>query len=312
MRTRLAPSPTGVLHLGNARTFLLTWLHARSTGASIVLRVDDLDGPRIKAGAEQSAIEDLRFLGLDWDDDEPVLRQSERVAVYAAALDDLLARGLAYACVCTRREVQEAASAPHAGSEGPVYPGTCDGRFTGLADAAEQSGRTPALRFRVPERDVTFEDVVYGPRAHRVDRETGDFPIRRADATAAYQLATVLDDHESGVDLVIRGSDLLPSTARQILLQEALGLPRPTYLHLPLVVGPDGRRLAKRHGDTSLATLRRQGWDEPALVGWLAATAGLAKPGERVTARALIERYDPAGIGREAVGCDVAHLAPPT
>lgn len=312
MRTRLAPSPTGALHVGNARTFLLTWLHARAADGSVVLRIDDLDGPRVKAGREAEAIEDLRWLGLDWDEGEPVLRQSDRTEEYDEAVARLLEDGAAYACVCTRGEVEMAASAPH-GPEGPRYPGTCRGRFSSPLAAREATGRAPALRFAAAPGRVVFDDLLCGPQSFDPSEETGDFVIRKANGTAAYQLATVLDDAASGVDLVIRGDDLLPSTARQILLQRALGLPAVRYLHLPLVVGPDGLRLAKRHGDTSLRTLRAQGWDAPALVGRIAATAGLAGPSERVMPAQLVTRYRLAIIPRERVVLDAGAFrsAPP-
>ena len=310
MRSRLAPSPTGALHVGNVRTFLLTWLHVRAAGGTLVLRVDDLDGPRVKAGAEKDALFDLEWLGLDWDAAEGVLVQSERAAVYDAAADGLLARGLAFPCVCTRSEVETAASAPH-GPDGPRYPGTCRGRFASLAEAARATGRPVALRFLVPPGPVPFDDLLFGAEAHDVAEETGDFVIRKSNGTAAYQLATVVDDAASGIDLVIRGSDLLPSTSRQILLQRALGLPTPAYLHLPLVVGPDGRRLAKRHGDTSVRTLRAAGFTAPALVGRIAATAGLCDPGEALTPRALLARYDPRRLTREPVVLDGSAFTPP-
>ncbi len=310
MRTRLAPSPTGALHLGNARTFLLTWLHARASGGSVVLRIDDLDGPRVKAGRDRDAVDDLRWLGLDWDEDAPVLRQSERAAIYDAAIDRLIAAGLAYPCVCTRSEVAGAASAPH-GPEGPAYPGTCRGRFPSLEDAAAASGRPPSLRFVTTPGPVPFDDLLQGAQSFDPSTETGDFVIRKSSGTAAYQLATVVDDDATGIDLVIRGADLLPSTSRQILLLRALGLRQPGYLHLPLVLGPDGLRLAKRHGDTSLRALRAAGWDAPALVGWLAASAGLAGVGERLTARDLLPRYDARRLGRGSVVLDPASLRSP-
>jgi glutamyl-tRNA synthetase len=310
MRSRLAPSPTGALHVGNARTFLLNWLHVRAAGGTLLLRIDDLDGPRVKRGAEKGAVEDLRWLGLDWDESEGVLVQSERAAVYDAAIDRLARAGLAYPCVCTRSEVESAASAPH-GLEGPRYPGTCRGRFASRERAAEETGRPVAMRFLVEPGAVAFEDLLYGPQAFDVAAETGDFVVRKSNGTAAYQLATVVDDAASGVDLVVRGSDLLPSTARQVLLQRALGLPRPAYLHLPLVVGPDGRRLAKRHGDTSIRALREAGWSPEGLVGRIASTAGLCRPEERARPRDLLARYDPARLTREPVVTDGAAFSTP-
>lgn len=310
MRSRLAPSPTGALHVGNARTFLLTWLHVRAAGGTLLLRIDDLDGPRVKRGAQQGAIEDLRWLGLDWDEGEGVLVQSERAAVYDDALGRLVRAGLAYPCVCTRSEVESAASAPH-GLEGPRYPGTCRGRFASREAAARETGRPVAMRFVVEPGAVAFDDILFGAQAFDVAAETGDFVVRKSNGTAAYQLATVVDDAESGVDLVVRGADLLPSTARQILLQRALGLPRPAYLHLPLVVGPDGRRLAKRHGDTSLRALREAGWTPEGLVARIGATAGLCRPDERLRPRELLERYDPRALGRDPVVTDGTAFAVP-
>jgi len=307
LRSRLAPSPTGALHLGNARTFLLTWLHVRAAGGTLLLRVDDLDGPRVKAGAIEQALADLRWLGLDWDEDDGVLVQSERAAAYDAAAQRLVDAEVAFPCVCTRREIEEASSAPH-GPDGPRYPGTCDGVYASLADAAARSGRPAALRYRAPPGPVAFDDLVFGAQAFDPYEEAGAFPIRKADGTAAYQLATVVDDAASGVDLVIRGADLLPSTARQVLLQRELGLPTPRYLHLPLVVGADGRRLAKRHGDTRIATYREEGVTAERLVGFLAWTAGLARDTERLRPADLIDRYDPGGLGTAPIVLDAPPL----
>src|SRR3954471_18483611 len=190
--TRLAPSPTGALHLGNARTFLLNWLLARQNGWRFLLRVEDLDGPRVKAGADRKAIEDLRWLGIDWD--EGPVYQSARLDIYAAAIERLIASGRAYPCICSRREVEVAASAPHAEDGAAVYPGTCRGRFRSVAEARAASGREPAIRFRVPDGVVEWRDELRGTMQCDVARELGDFVIMKADGTAAYQLAVVVDD----------------------------------------------------------------------------------------------------------------------
>lgn len=274
---RLAPSPTGALHLGNARTFLLAWLSVRSQGGTLLLRVEDIDGPRVKAGAAQQAIDDLRWLGLDWDGE--VVVQSQRLERYREAADRLVAMGAAYPCVCTRSEIETAASAPHeAGDDGPVYPGTCRGRFVDAAAAKVATGRDAALRFRVDVAAVPFTDGFAGQQPGRV---AGDFVVQKRDGGPAYQLAVVVDDAAMGVTEVVRADDLLPSTPRQLLLYRALGLTVPKFVHVPLVVGGDGLRLAKRHGDTSLRYLRERGVRPERLVGYLAFLGGLrAKRGE--------------------------------
>lgn len=307
--TRLAPSPTGALHLGNARSFVLTWAHALHLGGRVLLRIDDLDGPRVKPERAAEAVEDLRWLGLTWDD-TPILHQSERAAEYEAAIARLQDAGQVYACTCTRSEIEEAASAPH-GPAGVAYPGTCRGRFESREDARAKTGRTAALRFVVPPGPVAFEDQLHGACSFDPSVEGGDFPVVKRDGTASYQLATVVDDAATGVNLVIRGDDLLESTARQILLQRALGLPTPAHLHLPLVVGPDGRRLAKRHGDTTLRHLRTLGWTREGLLGWIAATLGIAEHGAELTPDELLARYRPDAHSTDRVVVDTtAWLCP--
>jgi glutamyl-tRNA synthetase len=268
------------LHLGNARTFLLAWLSARSRGGSVLLRIEDIDGPRVKPEATAQTIEDLRWLGLDWDGE--VVVQSARLDRYRAAADRLLARGVAYPCVCTRSEIEEAASAPHeAGDDGPVYPGTCRGRFADLVAARAATGREPALRFRVDVDAVPFDDGFCGPQAGRV---RGDFVVQKRDGGPAYQLAVVFDDAAQGVSEVLRADDLL--------LYAALGLQAPGFVHVPLVVGGDGKRLAKRHGDTSLRAFRQAGVSAARLVGYLAHLCGLRPRGVECTPRELIADFD--------------------
>ncbi len=290
---RLAPSPTGVLHLGNARTFLLAWLSVRARGATLLLRVEDIDGPRVKADAVDQTLEDLRWLGLDWDGD--VTLQSERTTRYQAAAQRLLDMGLAYPCICTRKEVDEAASAPHEGgvSDGPVYPGTCRGRFATLEEAAEKTGRAAALRFRVDVDEVPFVDEFCGSQRGEI---RGDFVIQKRDGNPAYQLAVVVDDAEQGVAEVLRADDLLPSTPRQLLLHRALGLTPPRYQHVPLLVGQDGLRLAKRHGDTSLRFFRERGVTAAELCGYLAHLSGLRADRSPCTPRELLDGFDLAAV----------------
>lgn len=276
--TRLAPSPTGALHLGNVRTLALTWLAARAEGARLILRIEDIDSPRKKPGAVESLIDELRWLGLDWDG-EPVI-QSQYADRHREALSTLIGLRRVYACTCTRRDLETARSAPHAEDE-VQYPGTCLGRYPDPMAAFEAVGRPVALRFRSDETPFGFLDRIHGSITRSVQEVGGDFVLARyspiTGAEVGYQLAVVVDDAAGGVDLVIRGDDLLPSTPRQRALQSALGLAEPTYAHLPLVIGPDGRRLAKRHGDTRLRAYREAGISKQAILEWVARSAGLSE-----------------------------------
>lgn len=300
---RLAPSPTGHLHLGHARTFLLAWWHARSRGGRIVMRIEDLDAPRVVPGATEDILRDLEWLGLDWDG--PVVIQSHGLAEIDAAAASLAARGLAYACICSRGDLRGAQSAPHAGSTEPRYPGTCRGRFASLAEAERVSGRPACLRFAVPTGELRLVDGVGGAWTANVAEEVGDFPILRKGGAPAYQLAVVVDDARQGVTEVVRGDDLLPSTARQHLLQEALGLPHPSHFHVPLVVDEGGRRLAKREDDLSLWELRGRGVDPRAVVGWVARSAAVPDA-ERPTAAEVLAAFSMSKVPREPVVAESA------
>jgi glutamyl-tRNA synthetase len=314
-RGRYAPSPTGPLHLGNARTALIAWLHARSAGGEFVMRIEDLDGPRVRPGMEARILDELRWLGLDWDEGPDVggaagpYRQSVLGERYAAALERLRGAGLAYPCFCSRAEIAAASHAPHGPSdEGPRYPGTC--RELAPEEVARRAAaRRPAWRLRVPEGPVHFDDGLHGAQSFDVGSETGDFVVMRADGIAAYQLAVAVDDAAMGITDVVRGDDLLPSTARQLLVYRALGLAAPRFAHVPLVVGEDGQRLAKRHGSLAVGELRERGADPRAVVGLLATLCALAPEGARVSPAELVGRFElsrlprgPVVLGAASVG----------
>jgi glutamyl-tRNA synthetase len=262
---RFAPSPTGTLHLGNLRTALLAWLFARSAGSRFLVRMEDLDAGRVRAGSAEEQLRDLAAIGLDWDG--PVEYQSSRVPLYAAALARLRDAGRLYECFCTRAEIREAASAAHGPLPEGAYPGTCLHLSPSELAARRASGRPPALRVRAGGAAVAFEDQLLG----RVEGVVDDFVVRRGDGAPAYNLAVVVDDAAQGVEQVVRGSDLADSTPRQLWLARALGLPEPAHAHVPLVLGPDGARLAKRHGDV---TLREVG--AGAALAWMVRSLGLA------------------------------------
>ena len=280
-RGRFAPSPTGELHLGSAATALVTWLAARRAGGALVLRVEDIDRPRVVAGMEARQLDDLRWLGFDWDEGPDVggafgpYRQSERLDRYEAAIDSLAARGLVYFCDCSRAEVARAASAPHAGDEGPRYPGTC--RAAGTTPRAWK--RPPAIRLAVPDREVVVRDRFQGELRQNVWREVGDFVLRRGDGVHAYQLAVVVDDLAMGITEVVRGADLLASAPRQVVLAELLGGTAPAFAHAPLVLSADGTRLAKRARGVALRDHRDAGRRPEELLGELARLLGLIEPG---------------------------------
>ncbi len=247
---RFAPSPSGDLHVGNLRTAVLAWLCARSTGRDFLLRMEDLD--RVREGSEQRQLADLAALGIAWDG--PVVHQSERSRLYDAALASLGGRGLLFECFCTRREILDAPSAPH-GPPG-AYPGTCRGLTDAERDARRRE-RPAALRLRADVASFTIQDALHGPYEGAVD----DVVLRRGDGVVAYHLAVVVDDAQQGVDQVVRGDDLLSSAPRQAHLASLLGLPAPSYVHVPLALNPAGRRLAKRDGAVTLGELTTRGVD---------------------------------------------------
>jgi glutamyl-tRNA synthetase len=279
VRTRFAPSPTGDLHLGGAWAALASWVVARRVGGQALLRIEDLDTPRVVAGSEGRIAEDLGWLGLDWD--EAPVHQSERTALYEQALSTLAARGLVYPCECSRTEIARVANAPHPGEESR-YPGTCRDRDPGRA-----MKRAPALRVRVPDETLVYQDGVAGPVAQNLALEVGDFVLRRGDGVFAYQLAVVVDDLDTGVTDVVRGADLVTSTLRQVWLAGVLGGTPPRYAHVPLVVGADGARLEKRSATTTVRGLRASGVAPERIIGRLAHGLGLAATDAPATARAV-------------------------
>jgi glutamyl-tRNA synthetase len=300
VRGRYAPSPTGLLHVGNALAALVAWASVRRRGGAFVYRVEDLDPPRVVAGAEQQQMRDLRWLGLDWDEGPDVggafgpYRQSERSAFYEQALARLAESGRLFPCTVSRKELASLSSAPHPGEGLPPYPRAL--RPENLparwyADHCARAATDAALRFRVSSRPVAFRDRVQGDLLHDVASETGDFVLKRKDGFYAYQLAVVVDDLAMGVTEVGRGADLLESTGRQIQLAEALGGEPPAYAHAPLLVQADGSKISKRDGGLSLASLRERGVAPEVVVGALAHAAGLAEPGESLAAGEFAERF---------------------
>ena len=275
---------------------MLAWLRARQAGGKVILRIEDLDHPRHRPGATEQMLDDLRWLGFDWDEE---FTQSARKPLYAAALGRLVAKGLAYPCICSRSEVEAVQSAPHEGEQ-LRYPGLCRGRFGSWREAEAASGRPPCWRFRTPEGErVAFTDGFAGPYGMDVAETLGDFPLARDEQGAGYALAVTVDDAAMGVTEVVRGDDLLPATPPQILLYRALGLAAPAFFHVPLVVGTDGRRLAKRHGDTRIASFRAAGIRPEAIIGFLAAASGMAETKEPVRLKCLTGRFEPARLPRE-------------
>ncbi|HSS56949.1 MAG TPA: tRNA glutamyl-Q(34) synthetase GluQRS [Solirubrobacteraceae bacterium] len=282
---RFAPSPTGTLHVGNLRTALVAWLFARSQDARYLMRMEDLDTGRVRERFYEEQLHDLAALGLDWDG--PVVRQSQRIALYEEALGALRTAGLIYECWCTRAEIREAASAPHGDLPEGAYPGTCRRLSTSQRAEREAAGRPPALRVRADAARVAFDDRLVG----RFEGVVDDFVVRRNDGVFAYNLAVVVDDAEQGVGEVVRGADLLDSTPRQLWLGGRLGLPAPRHAHVALMFGPDGERLAKRHGAVTLADRAAGGQPAADVRDELAASLALCARGEGLTPAELVERF---------------------
>ncbi|MDH3013333.1 tRNA glutamyl-Q(34) synthetase GluQRS [Gordonia alkanivorans] len=286
---RYAPSPSGDLHVGNLRTALLAWLFARTTGRRFLIRMEDLD--RAVAGADARQLADLASLGMDWE--TPVVYQTQRRDIYGRIIDRLRKGGRTFECFCTRREILEAPSAPHA-PQG-AYPGTC--RNLTDAERAEKiaTGRPPAIRILADTTEFTVTDLLHGTFTGMVD----DFVIQRNDGTPAYNLAVVVDDAAQGVDQVVRGDDLLSSAPRQAYLATLLGETTPTYAHVPMVLNTDGVRLSKRDGAVTLADLAADGVPATTVLSHIARSLDLADPGETVDLPTLASRFDPDALPRE-------------
>jgi len=295
MSGRYAPSPSGPLHLGNLRTALLAWLQARLAEQPFILRMEDLDLPRIKIGSGEQIIKDLHWLGLNWNQGPDCggpaapYEQSARTPFYQLAFEQLLEQDLIYPCYCSRKDIQHAASAPHSHEYGSIYPGTCRDPKQRAEMRQRHPDKTAAWRYRVPTRTIEFEDRIIGSISQSLDQEVGDFVIKRADGLFAYQLAVVVDDGMMGITDVVRGADLLDSSARQIELFEALGYPVPTFWHVPLMVDSAGARLSKRDGSDSLEVWRQQGKSAEDVVGYLAHSAGLIDEARPLSAQTLIQ-----------------------
>ena len=290
---RFAPSPTGDLHLGNLRTAAIAWLAARSRGDRFVVRMEDIDRHQASIDFEAAQLRDLARLGVDWDGE--VVLQCDRFDLYEAVIAVLADRDLVYECFCTRREIREeidsAAHAPH-GPPGS-YPGTCRRLTSRQRSQRREAGRRPAIRLRAEGQEITFDDLVHGSVSGLVD----DVVLRRNDGVPAYNLAVVVDDAAQGVTEVVRGDDLLASTARQIHLQELLGLPRPHYVHVPLVVDGEGQRLAKREGvPLTLTELVEVGAGPSEILGWIARSLGAGDTPSIATLRDLVDGFDPSAI----------------
>ncbi len=300
---RYAPSPTGRLHIGNLRTALIAWLYARHDGSRFLLRYEDLDHQAVRPEHYRTQAEDLRALGLEWD--EPVLRQSDQQHVYTEVLARLADDDLVYPCYCSRREVREAASAPNAPHAGHHYPGTC-AKLDSATRAERALVRPAALRIRAQGLVRSIDDALTG----YTEVELDDFVVQRNDGTPAYHLAVVTDDAEAGIEFVVRGDDLVESACRQLVLYESLGLQPPQgYAHVPLVLAPDGNRLAKRHGSVTLADRRNHGESPSDVLAFLAASIGLLPDDDHVRSDGapayrllewILEAFDPERFARAA------------
>lgn len=284
---RYAPSPTGELHLGNLRTAMLAWLHSRLQGGRFILRMEDLDIPRNVPGSADQIIKDLEWLGIDWEGE--VVYQSQREMLYSQALDFLTTQELVFPCFCSRRDIQTASSAPHISTG--VYPGTC--RSLSEAEIRQRAkGKHPALRLKVSSHWVEFDDACLGPQRQNLAEQVGDFVIRRADKLFAYQLAVVVDDIDQGVTDVVRGADLIDSTARQIYLGQLLGAEGIRYSHVPLLMDGSGSRMSKRDGSQSIRVWQAESKTAEQMIGVFAHSLNLVDNADPVSLQELSDELD--------------------
>jgi glutamyl-tRNA synthetase len=311
-RGRFAPSPTGYLHLGNARTALAAWLHTRAQHGHFILRVENLDSQRSKSEFIKGNLEELRWLGLDWDEGPDVsgayqpYMQSERLEFYQQALGTLQQRRHIFECYLSRKDLQEIASAPH---ETTAVYGDKERKLNELVKAQKQlEGKIPSLRFLAPDKIIEFEDLLVGKKTFSAFQDVGDIVVKRADGEWAYQLAVVVDDIAMGMTEVVRGDDLLSSTAAQLLLYEALGSTPPTFMHVPLLFDETGQRMSKRKGSLSLTSLKEQGVTPQRLVGLLAFSLGLLTKLEKVMPQNLLQNYQPDTYQRAHFQLTPEHL----
>jgi glutamyl-tRNA synthetase len=313
LRGRYAPSPTGSLHLGNARTALVAYLSVRNRGGAFVMRVEDLDSQRSKPEFVRANLDELRWLGLEWDEGPDVggphapYLQSERFGLYQEALETLQARGHLFACHLSRKDLRELASAPH--GRQPVYGAAERAANDRVAEAKRRAGKVPSLRFRTPPRTLRFEDLLAGPQALDAQSEVGDFVVRRADGEWAYQLAVVVDDIAMGISEVVRGDDLLAATGAQLLLYEALGEAPPRYAHVPLLLDEGGERLAKRKGSLTLSALCQAGVRPERVVGLLAHSLGLLGELQEASPSELLDAFTFEKVAKTPVRLESRHLA---
>lgn len=300
---RFAPSPSGRMHAGNAFCALAAWLSVRAQGGHFILRIEDLDTQRCKREYAEQLEDDLRWLGLDWDEGGLVgganYLQSACTSFYAQALNALSAQNLTYPCFCTRTELH-AASAPHRSDGQILYLGTCR-NLTPAEIAAKSALRNPAIRLKLPFKTISFTDDLCGPFSENLAKSCGDIVLRRSDGVYAYQLAVVVDDARMGVTEVVRGQDLLDSTPRQLYLYQLLGATPPSFLHIPLLCAPDGRRLAKRDYSLDFCTLRNNYRSPESFIGKLAYFLGLLKQPETISAQELISLYSPQKLRKSNI-----------